>query len=293
MWILMIGVMLILAVAAGCWLFLRQRDGGPALDEPGPDLPGTIVLLVIGIFFTGAGVTGYATVVLTNCLTFDFTRPVYRDFKGKLFFANIIVPLLLGLGPGLVIGLLVRPLLEGFGLKPTMALYLPGLAMVALTQIVQLWVLIWAPVEKRLIMKRLMARGLSDAQLQAGLFVGISDAAKSSLRKFGGIEDDLGVLWVGPQQLIYWGDNDEFAFNRGDITLERRTDNASVTILGGVAHLILNVQAPEGASRQIRLHSEGYWTLGRSRRAMDAMAEAVTRWHETPVVPPPIPASTS
>ena len=36
--------------------------------------------------------------------------------------------------------------------------------------------------------------------------------------------------------------------------------------------------SPGGGERQIRLHIEGLWTLGQSRRAMDELAHSISQW---------------
>jgi hypothetical protein len=294
-WVVMIVVLMILTGGAFLWVFfgLFNHDTTPTPPpDLGADLANSIFLLIVGGISAVGGVAGYATVIATNCFTFDFKQPVYKGLKAKLYLANIAVPMMLALAIGFFVAAFVTPLLTHAGLSPAMAYVAPLLTILLLSQVVQLWVLIWGPLEKRMVMKRLKTRGLNDAQLKTGVLIGISDAAKSSLKKvFGGIEDDIGMLWIGPQQLVYWGDNDQFALNRGDVAVERKADGASVTILSGVAHVILHANSPDGAGRQIRLHIEGVWTLGQQRRAMDAMAEAIHRWHSAPVVPPRIPAS--
>jgi hypothetical protein len=131
---------------------------------------------------------------------------------------------------------------------------------------------------RRLITRRLVARGLHPAQLQGAWLIGISDPQRSSFKKWTLVEDDIGALWIGGEQLIYWGDAKEFAIAPEQIVqLERRADAGSTSMLSGTAHVILHVQFPEGL-RQIRLHTEGYWTLGQGRQAMDALGEALSYW---------------
>ena len=90
----------------------------------------------------------------------------------------------------------------------------------------------------------------------------------------------MGAMWVGPEQLIYWGDNDGLSITREQLVqMERKADKGSNTILGGITHIILHVQQPDGSVRQIRLHTEGLWTMGQKRRVMDTLADAITSWH--------------
>jgi hypothetical protein len=49
-------------------------------------------------------------------------------------------------------------------------------------------------------------------------------------------------------------------------------------MLGGVTHIILHVTLPDGSERQIRLHTEGHWTMGAKGRAMDELEERILEW---------------
>jgi hypothetical protein len=90
----------------------------------------------------------------------------------------------------------------------------------------------------------------------------------------------MGALWVGPEQLIYWGDGEQFGIRREQIVaIERKADNRSTTMLAGITHVILHVKLPDGSVRKIRLHVEGLVTMGQKRRTMDALAEAINHWH--------------
>jgi hypothetical protein len=147
-------------------------------------------------------------------------------------------------------------------------------------QLVQLWVLIWSPLEKRIITQRLAALGITPAQLQSAALVGLSNPASGLAKRFAAIEEDMGALWVGPDRLIYRGDNEQFDITREQLVqMERKADNRSTSVLGGIAHIILHVKLADGSVRQIRLHTEGHWTMGQKRKAMDALADAIVRWH--------------
>jgi len=159
--------------------------------------------------------------------------------------------------------------------------------MVAVVQIAQLWILIWSPLDKRIITKRLLAQGITPAQLQNGMLVGLSDATRSSFKKFAAIEDDIGALWVSPDQLVYWGDNERFSITRDQVVeLERKADAGSTTMLTGATHPILHVRLPDGSERQIRLHAEGQLTRGNQRRALDRLAQEIEKWCATATAAP-------
>jgi hypothetical protein len=166
---------------------------------------------------------------------------------------------------------------------------LPVLGCIGLMQIVLVWVLIWAPLEKGIIRKRLAAKSITAAQLSTGVFIGLSDPAKSSLKKFTCVEEDMGMLWFDTDQLIYWGDHEQFSVRRGElIEVERSLDAASTSALSGTAHVILRIRQADGGERRIRLHTEGIWTLGGKRTAMNALAERIATWRARSV-PPPVP----
>jgi hypothetical protein len=188
----------------------------------------------------------------------------------------------------------LAPVLRSFGVTGQLAFLLPFFLALIPLQIAQMWISIWVPVIKKLIAKRLVARGIQPGQLQSGILMGISDPSKSSFKKMTLIEDDIGALWITPDQLIYWGDIDQFSIPRDQIIeLERRADAGSTAMLAGTAQIILHVRQPDGTVRQIRLHPAGHWTLGRNRKATDVLAETIATWHGAarPTSPPPVPVT--
>ena len=277
--LLMWGIFLGFTIGWIAFLLWQRRDR-PAVAEPPTDVVHTMVMVVLGGFFLAGGVAGYLVLLATNCFTMKFDRPVWSGVKDRLYLANVVV--LTGAALGLGFGLTpwLSPLLTGFGLTGELAMFLPVMALVVALQIVRIFVLIWAPMERRLIARRLQARGITPAQLQGASLVGISNPLRSSFKKFSQVEEDVGALWVGPEQLIYWGDNDQFAVRREQLTqIERKADAGGTTMLVGVTHIILHVQQPDGSERQIRLHTEGHWTMSGKGRAMDALEERIVAWH--------------
>lgn len=288
LWLLLIGNL-------GFWFWFwsdsSSRDVSPVPEvETGPALVRLVGLLLIGGFFLVVGIGAYAIVIATNCFTFDFTRPFFPAFKGKLYLAKIIVPILVSVGAGLLLAAGLDPVLRGFGVGGQMAFMLPLFIVLVPMQIAQMWVNIWTPLTKRLITRRLLARGLQPVHLQGAWWIGVSDPQRSSFKKLTLVEDDVGALWIGGEQLVYWGDADQFAIQPDQIVqLERRADAGSTSMLSGTAHVILHVQSPEGL-RQIRFHTEGHWTLGQSRRAMDALGAAIAQW-QARTQPAPAPTT--
>jgi hypothetical protein len=266
-----------------CGFWLWWNRGRMHAAETAPDLVRSIVMLVLGGFFVMAGAASYGVVVWTQCFTFNFRQPVWDALKAKLYLANIFVPLLPALGFGLALSAILSPVLTALGLGPAAAGLLPVFVMVAVLQIAQIWVQIWAPLERRVIQRRLQARDVSVEQLRGAALVGTSNPQRSSFRKLGMIEEDVGALWIGADRLVYCGDVEQYAITRPQLVqLERRADAGNVSMLAGIAHVILHVRLPDGAQRLIRLHVEGAWTMGQKRRAMDALAADIARWHEQP-----------
>ncbi|MGA9452743.1 MAG: hypothetical protein WBW41_15525 [Verrucomicrobiia bacterium] len=277
-WLLMVVAIVILAMLAFWWNH-RPMPAQETAEEPAGAIVHSIFFLCVGGFFLVLGVGSYLTVIFSDCFTFNFRQPVWGAVKTRKFIANIIVTVLLALGAGFVLAALLAPVLTALGLDPGMANLLPVLVMVVGVQIVQLWVLVWSPVEKRIITKRLAALGITPAQWQSAALVGLSNPASGLAKRFGAIEEDVGALWVEPELLMYRGDNEQFDLAREQLAqMERKADNRSTSVLGGIAHVILHVKQADGSVRQIRLHTEGQWTMGQKRKAMDALAEAIARW---------------
>lgn len=274
-WLFLLGNLILWLVLAAWWF--RRRTPGP---EAPPDFTRSVLAFGFGGVFLAAGIAGYAIVLFTNCLTFNLNRPVWNELRVKFFLVNIVVPLLISLGLGFMLSAFLSPVLARMGLGGGLAYFLPVLGMVALVQISQMWVQVWKPLTERVVTRRLLALGLTPAQLQNAVLIGTSNPERSSFKKFGSVLDDVGALWIGPDQLVYWGDGEQFAINREQLErIERKADAGSASILGGIAHVILHVRLPDGAVRQIRLHTINHWTMGRHCKAMDHLAELILAWH--------------
>jgi len=278
MWLLMVvGIV----VTAGL-VFWWNRGTAPAeapTEEPSGAMVHSIFFLFVGGFFLVAGVASYLTIIFTDCFTFDYRRPVWEAVKAKQFVANIVVTVALALGLGFILAAFLGPVLTALGLDAGMANILPVMLMIVVFQVLQLWVLMWSPVEKHIITRRLAAQGVAPAHLQSATLVGLSNPASGLAKRFAAIEEDMGAIWVVPDLLMYRGDREQFDLTREQLVqMERKADNRSTSVLGGIAHVILHVRLPDGSIRPIRLHTEGHWTMGRKRRAMDALAGAIAGW---------------
>lgn len=277
-WLMLIGMILFWVVF---WIWRNHgREPEPAsVQEGSRQVVMSILSLFIGGFFLVCGVVVYLVMTFTGGLCFSYTRPVWPGAKVRKYFVNIIATVLLGLGLGFILSAFVSPMLSLAGLDPGVATMVPVMVMVGGIQLLQLWVLIWSPTERRMIVNRLAALGVQRTQLQNAFLVGLSDPASGLAKRFASIEEDMGAMWVGPEQLIYWGDGEQFSIQREQIAqVERKADNRSTTVLAGIQHVILHVRLPDGTVRQMRLHVEGQWTLGGKRRKMDELARAINQW---------------
>ena len=277
-WALIVGVTVFSVIF---WFNLQGRPGseGDSAEGSAPSLLHSLVLFGLGGFGLLAGAVAYLIVIQTQCFTFNFRRPVWSSAKDKIYVANILVPVIFMIGVGLLLAALVTPLLEQSGFSKDAAWLTPIIGSIVVLQLALVWVNLWAPLEKRLIARRLAAQGITPEQMQSVSFVGLSDPSRSSLKKFSMVEDDVGMLWVDAERLIYVGDKEQFDLTPEQVlAAERKVDAASTTALSGTAHLILRVRRPDGAERQIRLHTEGVWTLGQKRTAMNALAQRINEW---------------
>ena len=280
-WAMMVGLIFVITTVS---FFFARNNSAPPPDESsmGPSAPfvHAVVFLFFGLFGLVVGVAAYFIVIGTVCFTFDFNRPVWNAVKAKQYILNIVVVVAVGSGAGMIVSAVLSPVLNRMGFQGSQASVFPVVVVLIAVQLMQLWVLVWSPVEKRLIVKRLAAMGITREQLQGATLVGLSNPASGLAKRFGSIEEDMGELWVAPDRLAFRGDGEQFDITRDQIAqIERRADKGSTTMLAGIAHVVLHVRLPTGIVRQIRLHVEGLWTMGQKRRAMDALAEAIDRWY--------------
>jgi hypothetical protein len=278
-WLLVVGA-IVCTVAIALWCSHHWMPAEQPVKTFPKILASAIDSLKFGGFFLGLGLLVYLATLFTGCFSFSYRRPVWKAAKVKLYFVNIAVILLLALGLGFVCAAFLGSGLMMLGLGARLALLLPVMLMVAVVQIVLLWVLIWAPLERRIIRKRLRKTGVSHAEIDSAMLVGLSNPATGFAGCFGAIEEDVGGLWFTPELLIYRGDDEQFGIARAQLAqMERRLDHRSTSALGGIAHVILFISLADGGVRPIRLHTEGHGTMKRKREAMEALAGAITKWH--------------
>jgi hypothetical protein len=168
-----------------------------------------------------------------------------------------------------------------FGLPLQFSVIIPLLGTLVLIQFLTVWFNIWQPLEKSIIPGRLLARGISQEYLDRGLFIGISDPAKSSFKKMTMVEEDVGMLWFGNEELVYIGDTEDFRIKRDQlIDVERKADAGGVSAYFGNVNVIIRFRLDDGTERLTRLHNEGQWTMSRAAKASNVLADNLTRWKQ-------------
>src|ERR1041385_9143130 len=107
-WILMLLILFVM-FAFWYWWAGREQPKSAASEEHG--VVYSIVMAIFGLFFLAAGIAAYFLALFTNLLTFNFSAPVWGEFKVKLYFANIFIPLAIALGVGFILSAFLSPAL--------------------------------------------------------------------------------------------------------------------------------------------------------------------------------------
>jgi hypothetical protein len=275
------GVLTLVLVMISCGtLPFYLRGGAPAAVAPNP--AASVIMTFLGAVMFVAGAALYGLTLLTGCFTLSFERPFFKAFGIKLWVLNLVVGLLLQMGCAFMLMPLLYPML--LRVLPGQAALLSSLfAPFVAAQLVLIWINLWGPLDPIVVTRRLRARGVPPGQLAAGRVVGLSNPDRSSLRKFGLVEEDYGMLWIGDDRLVYWGDVDAWEVPHDRfIAVERKADAGSVSSYFGAVHVILRFLGPDGAERRVRVHSEGDWTQTGKARALNDIADRLTAWQEMP-----------
>jgi hypothetical protein len=255
---------------------LSQGTQAPQQNELAGGL-GIFVMLLGGLSLF-VGVSVYTLVLVSNCFISDFDRPFMPYIGKRLWTANLLVGLFLQLGGGLMLW----PMTARFAaqvLPPPLVIPVSFFGPIVLLQIIFVWFSVVSPLTPALIRRRLTAYGITEEQMAAAMPIGISDPNKSSLKKFTIIEEDLGMLWIGPDRLIYRGDAMGFDIERSQMMeVERKVDAGAVSAYFGAVHVIIRFRDADGAERRIRLHVESTWTMTGTARELDRLAKTIQDW---------------
>jgi len=104
------------------------------------------------------------------------------------------------------------------------------------------------------------------------------------------VEQDMGLLWIEPQRLTYFGDSQSFNLARDQvIAIERKADAGATSSYFGAVQVIVTYRDEQGGEQRVRLHSEGDWTMTAKAASMRDLAERLESWQASPnalAVPP-------
>jgi len=238
----------------------------------------SIMLAILSFVMLVVGAALYAIVLVTRLFIFDFGRPVWEGFKNRWFLANILVPLPTLFGLSGLVAAIGTPVLVGLGVGQHTAFLASIFIPLILLQLFTAWLRIWIPIKSRLARARLRALGVEPARMDRGILLGISDPSRTSLAK-GLIEDDIGMIWIMPDELVYEGDNDEFRVRRDQLlSMERVADAGSVSAYFGNVSVILTLACEGAGPRRLRLHPETSWTWTGTARDSDRLANELEQW---------------
>ena len=137
-------------MALGLWL----RGGPPPAVTPTPF--GSVIFVVMGGILAALGCGVYGTVLGTCCFTFNFHKPFVRRLSRKLWVSNLVVGWLLQFG----FALMMAPTMIAVLWRVVPAQFLTAVALLApfiVANFVLIWVQIWAPLERTMIVRRLLA----------------------------------------------------------------------------------------------------------------------------------------
>jgi hypothetical protein len=249
-------------------------------DRPTPPmLPYAIVMVVLGVCCLVVAGCAYLVCAATHCFSFDMRRPFFDAFKKKWYVLNIVVVLPLVMAMGFLASAMTTPVLVRAGLPFPVASMGPFFVCLVVVQLVLVWVNVWAPVNRGIVRRRLAALGIASEEIAAGLLAGVSDPARSSLKKLTLVEEDVGALWFEPERLVYRGDADGFTVRPEQVvSLEQKADAGGMAAYAGAVHPILRFRDDGGSERAVRLHAWGQWTLGGLARDLDALHEKLEGW---------------
>ena len=267
------------------WLAVSQTPP----PDPRQTAPETINMvldfLFLGILSLAAAATAYFITFATQCFTFNYNKPIWKALRVRFYIANIIILVFTVLALGLCSAAVLTPILTAAGLSFAIALGIPFLGMFVISHLVLLYVSIWTPIQKAAVKKRMAAFGISQQNMQWGIHIGISDPAKSSLKKLI-IEEDIGMLWIKPDMIVYRGDADGFIVRRGLLAqIERLTDSNSPAALVGEVNVVIRFRNQDGTERRVRLHPQDCWTLRQAATRSNELADQLTTWQNNPTEP--------
>lgn len=286
-WFLGIGflflIIFLLLILPSILFYLRSQDASePAIEVDESDaLLFSIVLLILSLLIIGLGSGVYIILYKTNCFISNFDHLVYPKLINRFFFCNLTVICFACFGLIALGDAILFPIMTQIGLPRDLSFIFPVFIILPLSFFFMYWFNFWKPVWEKITRLRLLKKGVTGEQLANGIYMGLSNPEKSSWKKFGLIEDDLGMLWIERDKIFYVGDSISFSFTPDQLVkIERISDSGSVAAYAGVSHIILEFMSGTG-TRRVKLHVESSWTLTATARATDELAEQIAHWKES------------
>ncbi len=282
---LLLGLVIIVSIAVGILvsegLFHNPQPASATGKTGAASMPAVAIILfmIMGVFFSFIGILSYVVVISTNCFTFNYGKPVWlKGFTLRLRLVNIFVPLFVLLGIGSMATVLFGTILTIMGLPLKAAILVPFFCVLVPGQFLLAWFNVWAPMEKTLIRKRLSAMEISPERMSEGFYAGISDPSVSSFAK-GLIEDDVGMMWLDADAIVYQGDARRLEIKRSQLLqIERTVDKGSMAAYAGAVHVILLWQDEKGVQNRTRIHVMNCFTLSGIARSLDKLADDLKNW---------------
>src|SRR5689334_22799148 len=80
----------------------RNHVREPAAEDV-PSFFRSIIMVGLGAFALVAGIAAYVVTLASDCFTFNFSGPIWKNLRGRIFLANIFVPMAPALGIGFML----------------------------------------------------------------------------------------------------------------------------------------------------------------------------------------------
>jgi hypothetical protein len=241
-----------------------------------------IILGALGTAMIVAGIAVYGVVLLTGCFTFDYRRSFMRNFGRRVLAANVLTIGLTSNG----ISFIAAPFLTAVLWR-----IIPGapaieigwfIPFVAATFSLLLWFHIWAPLDLMVIHRRMRALGVHAERIAMGVPIGTTDPDRKRRRFLAGmVEEDLGMLWLDAEQLLFFGDMGSWSITHDQLlSIDRLAHKRAITSHFGAINVVLRFRRVDGSEGRVLLFSEGTWTHIGQARALDKLADRLVSWRE-------------
>jgi hypothetical protein len=281
----LIGIIFFVAISIAIpFLIIHFFFNTPCTNDPIKAIDRTSLMFLMflgGCFFLFVAISVYMLTLATKCFTFNFHKPFFSSFKKKLYIMHNIFTGLAGIGIASFVSTAIIPILMAFGISLLTAATVSWVILFILTQLLMTWIAIWKPMGKLIIKRRLVILGINEEEMEKGIYIGISNPTNSSFKKMTYVQEDVGMLWLHSNELIYKGDKDNFNISRENlIEVERIADFGGLSAFFGDISVIIRYRTTDGTEQRIRLHCGDVWTLSGIAKESDMLSEKIIHWKE-------------